>query len=62
LSTIKKANKIIVFSNGEIVGEGTHEALVKENAVYKKLYETQFLAYMPKPGAAEEPMPLEGQA
>ncbi len=43
LSTIKKANKIFVFTNGEIVGEGTHEELLKENLVYKKLYETQFL-------------------
>ncbi|HJX30546.1 MAG TPA: lipid A export permease/ATP-binding protein MsbA [Thermodesulfobacteriota bacterium] len=59
LSTIKKANKIVVITNGEIVGEGTHEELLKENVVYKKLYETQFWGYMSKPAEAIEPVPSE---
>ncbi len=62
LSTIKKANKIFVFTNGEIVGEGTHEELLKENVVYKKLYETQFLGYMSRPAEAIEPIPSEDKA
>lgn len=45
LSTIKKANKIIVISDGELVGTGTHEELLKENLLYKKLYQTQFMSY-----------------
>ncbi len=45
LSTIKKATKIIVISDGKIVGEGTHDALLKDNLLYKKLYQTQFMAY-----------------
>jgi len=49
LSTIKKANKIIVISQGKIVGEGHHEELLKQNLTYKKLYEIQFLGYQPKP-------------
>ena len=62
LSTIKKANKIVVITNGEIVGEGTHEKLLKENLVYKKLYETQFLGYMSKPAEAIEPIPSEDKS
>jgi ATP-binding cassette, subfamily B, bacterial MsbA len=45
LSTIKKASKIVVLSQGRMVGEGRHEELLHSNAVYKKLYETQFLGY-----------------
>ena len=60
LSTIKKANKIFVFTNGEIVGEGTHEELLNENQVYRKLYETQFLGYMSTtPAETIEPVPLK---
>ena len=59
LSTIKKANKIIVFTNGEIVGEGTHEELLKENEVYQKLYNTQFLGYLPKPTEETNSFPEE---
>jgi len=60
LSTIKKANKIFVFTNGAIVGEGTHEELLNGNQVYRKLYETQFLGYMSTtPAETIEPVPLK---
>ncbi len=42
LSTINHADRIIVIVGGKIVEEGTHEALVKQNGQYKKLYEMQF--------------------
>ncbi len=43
LTTIKKADKIIVMDKGLIVEEGTHlELLEKENGYYKNLYEKQF--------------------
>jgi ABC-type multidrug transport system fused ATPase/permease subunit len=51
LSTIKKANKIIVISKGEVIGEGTHGTLLKENLLYKKLYQTQFLGYQDRAGS-----------
>jgi subfamily B ATP-binding cassette protein MsbA len=38
LSTIKNADKIIVLSKGSLVGEGTHEELMKNSDTYKKLY------------------------
>ncbi len=42
LSTIQNAHKIIVMHNGEIVETGTHEVLVKQDGLYRKLYDLQF--------------------
>jgi ATP-binding cassette subfamily B protein len=41
LSSIKKADYIIVLEDGEISEEGTHDLLIANNGIYKKLYETQ---------------------
>ncbi len=43
LSTIKNADEICVLLDGRIVERGTHEALLQENGVYKKLQETQIV-------------------
>ena len=43
LTTIKKADKIIVMEKGVIVEKGTHdELLAKEKGYYRKLFEKQF--------------------
>lgn len=41
LSTIIDADKILVFHNHKIWEEGTHEELIKNSRIYKKLYETE---------------------
>jgi ATP-binding cassette subfamily B protein len=41
LSTIQKASKIIVLHKGEIVEEGTHEALLKRGGYYSQLHQMQ---------------------
>ena len=42
LSTIKEADSIIVFEDGNIVGEGKHDALYKGCPVYKDMYDSQY--------------------
>ncbi|MGL5356807.1 MAG: ABC transporter ATP-binding protein [Cetobacterium sp.] len=42
LSTILNADKIVVMENGEIKEVGNHEELLKNNGIYRKLYEIQF--------------------
>ena len=41
VEVIEKADKIIVFDEGHIVEEGTHEELLNLNGLYKTLYEAQ---------------------
>ena len=43
LSTIRKADRIIVLSNGGIVEEGKHEELLRREGEYHKLYMLQFI-------------------
>lgn len=40
-STVKNCSKIIVFNNGEIENIGTHDELLKNSELYKKIYELQ---------------------
>lgn len=42
LSTVKRADKILVIKEGQIVESGSHEALIKENGLYKQLCDVQF--------------------
>lgn len=41
ISSIMNANKIIVLDNGEIIGYGTHDELLKENEMYQEIYQSQ---------------------
>jgi subfamily B ATP-binding cassette protein MsbA len=42
LSTVKRADRIIVFEKGRILESGTHGELYELGGTYKKLYELQF--------------------
>lgn len=48
ISSIEDADKIIVMDNGKINAVGNHEELIKNNEIYKEVYESQ------KKGEAEE--------
>ena len=41
ISSVVKADKILVLDEGRLIGEGTHSELVATNAVYREIYETQ---------------------
>ena len=43
LSTIQHADKIIVMHHGQIHESGTHQELLKQNGLYKKLYDLQLV-------------------
>lgn len=44
LSTVQKADRIIVLDKGQIVQEGTHESLMLQDGLYKTLVELQEMA------------------
>ncbi len=42
LSTVRRADHIVVINKGVIQEQGTHDELVEKDGVYKKLYDSQF--------------------
>jgi len=43
LATVRDADKIFVFDGGKIVGQGTHDELLKENEFYQRLVHNQVI-------------------
>lgn len=41
ISSVQDADRILVLDQGEIVGFGTHEELLKDNEIYQDIYELQ---------------------
>jgi subfamily B ATP-binding cassette protein MsbA len=52
LSTVRRADRVVVLDRGRIVEEGTHDALLAQEGTYAKLYRGQFRA-SPSPDARE---------
>ncbi|HDN67690.1 MAG TPA: ABC transporter ATP-binding protein [Firmicutes bacterium] len=42
LSTVQSADRIVVLDNGQIVQQGSHQQLMKEDGLYRILYRKQF--------------------
>ena len=53
LSTVRKADKIVVMDHGMIREAGTHQDLVRQGGIYQRLHELQF---------ADAPEPVDRQA
>jgi ATP-binding cassette, subfamily B, bacterial MsbA len=47
LSTVRRADRIVVLENGAISDVGAHEELVKKLGTYRRLYDLQFLEVDP---------------
>ena len=45
LSTIREADMILVMKDGNIIEQGDHETLLKQNGFYATLYNSQFVGY-----------------
>ena len=41
ISTVKEADEIIVLDKGKIIQKGTHETLVNQEGLYKRVYNIQ---------------------
>ncbi len=41
ISTVLKADKIVVIDNGRIAAEGTHQELMQSSPIYQEIYESQ---------------------
>lgn len=46
LSTVASLDRIVVFKNGKIIEQGSHEELLNQNGVYKKLWSRQSGAFL----------------
>jgi ATP-binding cassette subfamily C protein len=41
LSAVRQADRVVVFDGGEIIAEGDHESLIRQDGLYQKLYAQQ---------------------
>jgi len=41
ISTVLRADKIIVIDRGKIVAEGTHQELMESSPIYREIYDSQ---------------------
>ena len=57
LSTVQRADRILVMHRGRLAEEGTHRELLSRGGIYEKLYRLQYVG----PEEAEEPRPDEGE-
>jgi len=58
LSTVRKADLILVLEGGEVVERGTHSELLDRDGFYRKIYDMQLRPQ--DEGIAPAPVPVAG--
>jgi ABC-type multidrug transport system ATPase subunit len=58
LSTVERADRILVLDRGRVVEEGTHTELLAKSGLYHRLYTRNFVDESAVP-PAEPPLPPE---
>ncbi|MGI4775373.1 MAG: hypothetical protein ACRYE9_00315 [Janthinobacterium lividum] len=48
LSTLMRMSRILVFNNGKIVEDGTHDELLKRDGLYKIFWDAQIGGFLPE--------------
>ena len=48
LSTLSKMDRILVFDNGQIIEDGTHENLIAKGGHYARMWEMQAGGFLPE--------------
>lgn len=56
LSTLKNMDRILVFSFGQIIEDGTHQQLLRKKGLYAKLWNSQVNGFLQEEINAEEPI------
>jgi ATP-binding cassette subfamily B protein len=62
LSTIRSAGQVLMLVDGEIVGRGTHDELLKKQGAYYDLYMSQFRYEEPTDSSANGKVTAQPQA
>jgi subfamily B ATP-binding cassette protein MsbA len=57
LSTVQRANQILVLDQGRIVERGNHQTLLSAQGLYHRLYEMQFLDDLPESASGGSTVP-----
>ena len=52
LSTVRRADRIVVLDGGRIVESGTHAELLTRNGLYRRLHDMQFFVESEAPAEA----------
>jgi subfamily B ATP-binding cassette protein MsbA len=54
LSTVQRADRLVVLDRGQVVEQGTHAELLAQDGLYARLYSRQFRDEVTLPGAVSE--------
>lgn len=57
LSTVEKADRIVVINKGQVVQQGSHSQLLNQDGLYKNLVHRQLLASETNPSSEQQHSP-----